>query len=258
MANTIGYGQGAVNNTNAWGQGAKSGSSFSNLQSLEFDGIDDTITMGNVLDMANDGTDAFSISCWFKTTNGGIQILAAKQINATPYNGYNLYTNGTAIGFSLGTTSANLRLLGTAPAVTLADGNWHHVAITYDGSQDIGGLTIYYDNTTPTISTVYNNTPTDVSNSADFMIGARGVALVSYGLPFAGNIDEVAYFNSELSASDISTIYGTGAPSDISSISGLVSWWRFEGTGTTATDSGSGGNNGTLTNGVTRSSDVPT
>ena len=38
MANTIGYGQGAVNNTNAWGQGAKSGSSFSNTKSIELDG----------------------------------------------------------------------------------------------------------------------------------------------------------------------------------------------------------------------------
>ena len=36
MANTIGYGQGAVNNTNSWGQGAKVGSpSFSNTQSIQ-------------------------------------------------------------------------------------------------------------------------------------------------------------------------------------------------------------------------------
>ena len=88
------------------------------------------------------------------------------------------------------------------------------------------------------------------------MLGARGTTS-SYGVLYDGLLDEVAYFNSELSASDISTIYGTGAPSDLSSLS-PISWWRFEGTGTTATDSGSGGNNGTLTNGVTRSSDVPT
>ena len=98
MANTIGYGQGAVNNTNSWGQGAKVGSpSFSNTQSIELDGVDDIVTMGNVLDMANDGTDAFSISCWFKTTDGSFQILASKQSNSSPFNGYNLYINGTTI-----------------------------------------------------------------------------------------------------------------------------------------------------------------
>ena len=46
-------------------------------------------------------------------------------------------------------------------------------------------------------------------------------------------------------------------PNDISSLS-PVGYWRFEGTGTTATDNGSGANNGTLTNGVTRSTDIPT
>ena len=257
MANTIGYGQGAVNNTNSWGQGAKVGSpSFSNTQSIELDGVDDIVTMGNVLDMANDGTDAFSISCWFKTTDGSFQILASKQSNSSPFNGYNLYINGTTIGFFFGTTLGNSRLQGTAPATTLANGSWHHIALTYDGSQDISGFTVYYDNTISTISTLYNNTPTGVSNSAEFMLGARGTTS-SYGVLYDGLLDEVAYFNSELSASDISTIYGTGAPSDLSSLS-PISWWRFEGTGTTATDSGSGGNNGTLTNGVTRSSDVPT
>ena len=48
-------------------------------------------------------------------------------------------------------------------------------------------------------------------------------------------------------------------PNDISSISGLVSWWRFEETsGTTAIDSGTGGNDGVLDNTAVRSSDVPT
>ena len=48
MANTIGYGQGAVNNTIGYGQGAKVGSSFSNLQSVEFDGVDDYVDCGSV------------------------------------------------------------------------------------------------------------------------------------------------------------------------------------------------------------------
>ena len=37
-----------------------------------------------------------------------------------------------------------------------------------------------------------------------------------------------------------------------------LSWWRFEeGSGTTANDLGTGGNNGTLTNGTAYSTDVP-
>ena len=71
-----------------------------------------------------------------------------------------------------------------------------------------------------------------------------------------GNLDELAVFSSVLTASDVSTIYGTGVPGSLTSLN-PVHWWRFEeGSGTTATDSGTGGNDGTI-NGATYSTDVP-
>ena len=73
---------------------------------------------------------------------------------------------------------------------------------------------------------------------------------------YEGKIDEVALWNSDQS-SNISTIYNGGTPNDLSSLSPLT-WWRFEeGSGTTAIDSGTGGNNGTLINGTAYSTDVP-
>ena len=81
-----------------------------------------------------------------------------------------------------------------------------------------------------------------------------------------GLIDEVAFFNSALSASDMSTLRGgasagtLGVPADISSLN-PVGWWRMGdingASGVTITDQGSGGNNGTLTNGPTYSTTVP-
>jgi len=68
-------------------------------------------------------------------------------------------------------------------------------------------------------------------------------------------------FHSALSASNISDIYNGGEPTDLDSYS-PVGWWRMGdnngGTGTTITDEGSGGNNATLVNGPTFSTDVPT
>jgi hypothetical protein len=53
-------------------------------------------------------------------------------------------------------------------------------------------------------------------------------------------------------------VYGTGVPNDISGLSPL-NWYRFEeASGLTATDSGTGGNDGILLNSATRSTDVPT
>ena len=42
-----------------------------------------------------------------------------------------------------------------------------------------------------------------------------------------GKIDEVSVFSAELSASDISSIYNGGVPTDLSGESNLVGWWRM-------------------------------
>ena len=82
---------------------------------------------------------------------------------------------------------------------------------------------------------------------------------------YAGLVDEVALWSADVS-SDIATIYNSGVPSDLSDNSIVetapYNWWRMgdndSGSGTTITDQGSGGNNGTLVNGASFSTDVPT
>ena len=82
--------------------------------------------------------------------------------------------------------------------------------------------------------------------------------------------DEVAIFNTALSdggglsigdtaGGDIATLYNSGTPGDLSSFN-PTSWWRMgdnNSSGTTITDQGSEGNDGTLVNGPTFSTDVP-
>jgi len=261
MSNTIDWGKIHYNSwspeTNLTGTGSTP--SFSNTQSIELDGIDDLVSMGDVLNMANDGTDAYSISCWYKTTDtGSFQMFVSKQKNTSAFNGFSLSMRGDLqrFHFFLGTTAGNARLAGrTGTISTIRDGNWHHVCLTYDGSQAIGGFTLYFDGASESITTEYNNTPTDVSNTVDFNIGARGSA----ALFFNGNIDETSYFNTELTASDVTSIYGTGVPNDISSLNPVGFWRCGDGdTAPTLTDNGSGGNDGTMQNFTTFSTDVPT
>ena len=203
--------------------------------------------MGNVLNMADDGTDAFSMSLWFKTTSTSTQMLMSKQINVSHYNGYNLYMSANRFKFHLGTLQFGSQVIQGQTGLngSITDGNWHNVILTYDGSQDISGFNLYYDNSNTTIFTITNNTPSNISNTADFNISGRG----SVALVFSGTIDEASFFNTELSASDVSTIFGTGVPNDISSLS-PVGWWRmgeeanYAGGAWTLTDQGSGGNDG--------------
>ena len=90
-----------------------------------------------------------------------------------------------------------------------------------------------------------------------FEIGAS----TSGGVYSNGAIDEVAIFSTELSASDVTSIYNSGVPNDLSSLS-PISWWRMGDGDTfpTLTDNGSGGNNGTMTNMTSGNiiTDVPT
>ena len=90
------------------------------------------------------------------------------------------------------------------------------------------------------------------------------------GFYLDGLVDEVAAWSSALSAAQITNIYKgeesggrgrtNGTPGALSTFS-PVGYWRMGdingSSGTTITDQGSGGNNGTLVNGPTYSTDVP-
>jgi hypothetical protein len=237
-------------------------SSFTNTKSILLDGVDDFVTMGNVLDTSNTGADELSISAWYKTTTNATQLIVAKWANQSPFNGYALFLVGKELRFFIGSFVGNAYINVKSNSInSLIDGNWHHVVLTYDGSRASSGVKIYVDSTEISLNIIRDVAPdgvSDYSSYQDFMIGVRGNAS-NIGLPFDGNIDEVSYFNSELSASDVTSIYNSGVPNDISSLS-PVSWWRC-GDGDTApilTDNGSASNDGTMTNFTTFSTDVPT
>jgi len=231
--------------------------SIFNRFSFEFDGTDDYISIDDVnnLSFGNGTTDSpFSISAWIKMDDTSGFRIFNKFAGTT--NEYSFGTGGAEklqfyIYNGTSTFINRARLYNTI----LNTGQWYHVVATYSGvggtnAQD--GMKIYVDGIRVDDTTVSAGTYTAMNNkTTPVYIGKLNS---SYAV---GNIDEVAIFNSELSASDITSIYNGGVPNDITSLSPL-SWWRFEATGTTAIDSGSGGNDGTLENGVIRSTDVPT
>jgi len=225
---------------------------FSNTKSILLDGVDDYVTFGNMSSFS--GATQFTFSGWYKmnvkpATDGlfDVHIDNNNFFNILPFSNGVMYIQ-FKVGGTLSFAQINYNSL-------ITQGQYFHIAVAYDGSQSTNStkLKVYIDN----VNISFNSRSTFPSSLA---IGTNDVRIGSLQYTTAlldGNADECAVFNTQLSASDVTSIYGGGSPSDISSISGLVSWWRFEGTGTTATDSGSGGNNGTLVNGVTRSTDVP-
>ena len=247
ISNAIGGGGGA--------QGS-GGSSFTNTKSILLDGIDDFVDMGNPSNLNFDADDAFSISVWFKRSSDASTRVLVDKSTATG-SGYIFFINTNEVNFRIRESNINFHQITNNNAAPF--NVYVHYVVTYDGSRtgSGGGLNLYEDGVLQTNVSKSGNFPSGTSQTtADFCIGSRQSTTSLY---FNGNIDETSVFNSELSQSDITSIYNLGVPNDLTSLSPL-SWWRC-GDGDSAPtllDNGSGGNNGTMTNFSTFSTDVPT
>jgi len=235
--------------------------SFINTYSLDFDGVDDYVNIGNGVSF--EYTDSFSFSTWINpSAKSGVKYLYSKYISGK---GILIYLNSSStsgintLHFNLyntnsGSTATRKRIVTND--VNFAPVNvWINIVLTYDGSGLASGINYYKNGVPQSIAVVQDNLQNNtIVNTEDaYLSSFNGVS--SFLL---GNQDEFAIYDSELSAADALAIYGTGQPTDLTSLS-PVAWYRFEeGSGTTAIDSGTGGNNGTIENGATYSTDVPT
>ena len=116
----------------------------------------------------------------------------------------------------------------TDPSGSIPKG-WHHVMLAWSPTSQINpgspGYDIYLDgvvvgNTTstqygsPSLFTIKSNQP--------LIVGQRGDG--NFGM--VTKMDDVAIFDSQLSSSDITSIYNNGVPGDISALN-PAGWWRM-------------------------------
>lgn len=219
--------------------GGGGGASYSNTYSLDFDGGDDEVTVPHHTSLNFSGE--HTLSCWFKAPNlSGYGMLITKE--GAGGTNYRLGLFGSAAYYYNGSSVVS--------TTTLSINTWHHIAATHSNSND--ETVIYIDGVSESFT---NTTDSGTTSTADLCIGH-----LNSGNRKAFKIDEVAVFGSVLSASDITAIYNSGVPNDLTSYS-PVGWWRMGdndgATGTTITDQGSGGNDASLYNSPTFSTDVP-
>ncbi len=225
--------------TSGWGNG-KLGSG------LNFDGVDDYVETPFVNPSGN-----LTISAWMKlnTITASPNAVVALSTNPqgssaySPYIGFNSAGQPIATGFS-----GSIRTATAPTGVEL--GTWHLITGVFRNSSAID---LYVDGVfSATVSTgaLY------VSNTYMVLSFVKNLD-TSY---FNGAVDDVRIYNRALSATEIATLYGSGAQkinasqttTGTSLDSGLVGMWSFDGkdlNGTTAYDRSGQGNNGTLTNG---------
>ena len=196
---------------------------------LDFDGSD-FIDLGRPASLnLMPSVDEFSISAWFKTSaQGTIYSFGAPSSNSNTQ---------IKIAIRGGDYLPEVVLKGTATTIgstTYNDGNWHNIVLTCTTST----ANLYIDGSNVGSPTIGTATITSTDNGA---IGARTAP--TGGFFFNGSISNVSICNTNLSASQVSTLYNNGTPETAVSFS-PVSWWKLDTGGSTITDY-AGSNNGT-------------
>lgn len=224
---------------------------FNNNYSVDLDGTNDIVTCGNIASI--NSASNVSISCWVK---------ADTFPNATfnsLWGGGN--TGGNATGrFWLTANSGRFNIYnGVSPnfsfSTTVSTGTWYNVVAVVSGSSN---FTLYV-NGSQVGSTVTTFTSLTSVSGNNFQIGGNPTYSPYF---WDGLIDEFAVFPSALTLSDVSAIYNSGTPDDLSTYSPTV-WLRMgdddAGTGSSVTNQGSTTttNDGTLSNGAAFSSTTP-
>ena len=201
------------------------GDVFRDEFSLAFDGTNDFVDCGNVLDQ---GSGDFSISAWFKADTDIAQydVLCAKR--NSDGTGFVMDVRGTdpyVIGFAMRDDSLATRTLTGNTSITLD--TWNHFIVVVDrtGTNKIHG----YLNGVLDISPTGMTTLGSISNTESFGIGAR-ISSGSISNKFVGNISEIALYNKALSASEVKTLYNGREPYNHKEgvcSSNLQAWWRM-------------------------------
>jgi hypothetical protein len=202
------------------------------------------------------GSGDFSVGLWAKvrgySNQGSCCNFLASKYNADA---------GTAPGYGIYYSSGNVPIFsihdGTnetaATGTTDLRSGWHHIVGVRSGTTTY----LYVDGVLQKTAT---GSTGSVSNSENFYIGASGT--VSQRNPNA-IVDEARVYARALTAAEVKAQYDAAAPDKTNTSastpqgtgrldSGLVGYWKLdENTGTSAGDTSTGGNTGTITNGPT-------
>lgn len=199
---------------------------------LDFDGLNDVVGMGDVLDQLG----SFTIEAWIKP-------------DALPGTAMRILSKDTGtVGWALEIGSGGarvIRFLGREwstvshdSSAVLEAGIWQHVAGVFDDTANT--VKIYRNAVEVKSSTAVVGSPVD--NVAVLSIGANQQGAASY---LNGKIRDVRLWNT---ARTQAQVLANMELELVGNESGLLGYWRLdEGTGTTATDLAAPAQNGTIT-----------
>ncbi|MFO1001924.1 MAG: BspA family leucine-rich repeat surface protein [Planctomycetaceae bacterium] len=194
----VGSNNGTLTNGATFTSSGKNGGAF------QFDGVNDYVAVGTTSTLAV--TNQFTIDAWVNPTGSGsaadgVAVIMGRE--GQYLIGRNISTG--RLNWAVANSSNSWSWIDTT--YTLSTNAWTHVAMT---SKD-GAVTIYANGAQVSTGSISSATIGTISSYAtnDFRIGGRsGTASV-----FAGYIDDVGFFNRQLTAAEVSSINSSGGGS---------------------------------------------
>lgn len=201
---------------------------FVNSNSLVFNGTDESVEISH--DISLWGNTKFSGSFWFKVNNTStVRYIASKFREAGKRSwGIRINANNT-LGVIFSETGIATNTATTVQTITPLV--WEHVAFSFDGVAPnqkmkmwLNGILVLdfdhiynslYNATVPMYLGALGNYVNNIQTQSDF---------------FSGLLDEISIYNTALNQAEVSEIYNSGSPRNLTSLtsaSGLISWWRM-------------------------------
>ncbi len=153
----------------------------------------------------------WTVSLWLKRTPNGY---FGGTTNNLVRSGVYFYanSNGKLSIYNRNSSGGNIDTLNTSTGL-VTEGNWHHIAITFDSTSGTGLTTVYVDSVN---AGTLDGTPT---HSTDFKFGRSGDYTAD---TFNGSIDQMRIFDSALTSSQVTELYNEKPEVDTSNFKAVL------------------------------------
>ncbi len=222
-----------------WGAGAQSNAPVAGSgKTLAFDGTNDFVMIATNAAFQF-GTNDFTVELWMKSSgwSGDPSILSDKDWNSGYNNGFILAGNSdqSTWKINIGDGANRIDLNGG----TVADGQWHHLALVADRD---GDAVIYQDGEEMTRTSLA--AIGDINSGLPICLAQDGTK--TYGHYYSGNVDEVRIWNT---VRTVEQLQQNRFEAMTGEESGLIGYWRMdEGAGNVMADASNTGADGVMTN----------
>jgi len=184
--------------------------------SIDFDGTE-AIDVSNDVAFRMERTDTWSITAWVQFDTASNNAVLGKMDATSGFRGFRFYKNsGEDMTCQLISTTAGgntIEVIGTSQ-VTLTDGEWYFIGMSYDGSSTAAGFNFYEnDKKLSKVTNVDNLSATTIS-TVNLELASSGNA----GIDLNGRLDTVSFYSDVRTDAEMLADYTNGIPVGVGTI----------------------------------------